>query len=162
MAMWPVLANQAAAGCLSGMYNGRQYANGPTGAPLLPTDQVVHSTCANAFGKAFDAALLLLFTADGSAPAGLGSAGGIIESEETNLGTTQETSQLTTAAETNVALSYPAAVYGLCKAIMDGRGLPKNASGVAFALADWEADGVPAVAAAEFYEWIKTGVVSLA
>ena len=161
MTMWPVLANQASAGALSGMLAGRQSVLGPKGAALVPADVASQSTCANAFGKAFDAALAVLFAADVSPPAGLGVGGGLVESTgEPPANVTQNTSQVTTAAETNVAFSYPLAVFGLCLAIMTGRGLPTDSSGVVFTETDWAAGGIPAVAAAEFYEWIKSGVVA--
>ena len=155
MTMWPVLANQASAGALSGMLAGRQSVLGPKGAALVPAD------VANAFGQAFDAALAVLFAADVSPPAGLGVGGGLVESTgEPPANVTQNTSQVTTAAETNVAFSYPLAVFGLCLAIMTGRGLPTDSSGVVFTETDWAAGGIPAVAAAEFYEWINSGVVA--
>ena len=161
MTMWPVLANQAAAGCLAGMYNGRQYVLNASGAPILPANQAGHSTCAQAFGQAFDAALLALYSADGGPPAGLIPIGGVIQSEEANLGVTQIfDGQVVTAAQTNVAFTYPPAVFGLCLAITAGRGLTKDNTGVVFTEADWVASGIPAVAAAQFYEYLKVGVVS--
>ena len=147
------MANQPSAGALSGMLAGRQSVLGPKGAALVPADVASQSTCANAFGKAF--------AADVSPPAGLGVGGGLVKfTPEPPANVTQSTSQITTAAETNVAFSYPLAVFGLCLAIMTGRGLPTDSSGVVFTETDWAAGGIPAVAAAEFYEWIKSGVVA--
>jgi hypothetical protein len=161
--MWPTLANQAAAGCMAGSLVNRQYANNAAGTALTPANQASHATSAEAFGAAFDVALAALYNADGSPPAGLVPVGGIVESEDGGQGFTQVASgALTTAAETNVALTYPCAVFGICQAIVNGRGLTKNKSGVVFALADWEASGIPATAAAQFYEFLKAGIVSLA
>ena len=162
MTMWPVLANQAAAGCLAGMYNGRQYALNASGAPILPANQAGHSTCAQAFGQAFDAALTLLYDADLSPPTGLGANGGLITigGEPPSSSSQVFSTGVTTAAETNVAFSYPPAAFGFCLAIVQGRALPTDTGGVPFTEADWTSSGVAAVAARQFYEWVKAGVVS--
>ena len=162
MANWPVLSNQAAAGALSGMYAGRQTGLGPRGAALLPADLALQSACAQAFGQAFDAALTLLYDADLSPPTGLGANGGLITigGEPPSSSSQVFSTGVTTAAETNVAFSYPPAAFGFCLAIVQGRALPTDTGGVPFTEADWTSSGVAAVAARQFYEWVKAGVVS--
>jgi hypothetical protein len=158
---WPVLANQAAAGCLGGMLGGRQTGQGPTGLALVPGDVAAQATSANAFGQAFDAALTALYNADGSKPASLGNAGGLVQTGEAP-NNTEPLDDVSTAAASNVSFSYPPAAYGFAFAISAGRGLTRDIAGTPFNLADWTSSGIAATAAAMFYEWIKAGVVSLA
>lgn len=156
MAQWPVLANVAAAGAMAGMQSNRQPLVDPSGVAYVPGDFAALAACAKAFGQAVDAALLVITTGTG-VPTGLGSLGGIIFSA----GVTQiASSGITSAAETNVAETYPAALQAMCQAVCTGRGIPTDAAGVAYTQADWAASGIANAVAAQFYEYVAAGIVS--
>jgi hypothetical protein len=154
---WPVLANVAAAGAMAGMQVGRQPTIDASGVASVPADFAAVAACAKAFGSAVDAALLAICVADGT-PTGLGANGGIISAATT----TMIASSMTTAAETNVAETYPAALQAMCQAITSGRGIPTDSSGVAYTQADWAASGIANAVAAQFYEYVSAGIVSAA
>ena len=154
---WPVLANVASAGAMAGMQSNRQPVVDNAGVQSTPADFSAVALCAKAFGAAVDAALLAICTSLGVTPTGLGNGGGIISAQTV---TQIASSGVTTAAETNVAETYPTALQAMCQAALTGRGIPTDAAGVAFTQADWAASGIANAVAAQFYEYVTTGIVA--
>jgi hypothetical protein len=143
------LANVAMGAAMAGMISGRQDLYDGNGNPLAQTSFATQVATAAAFAAEIDAQLVAQQIALG---------GGFPTHVADMVGAPDwSTVPPTTNFLTNALYTYTPAMGCLCKAIFDGRGIPKDANGVAYVQADY-ADMANTVVA-QFLQYAINGVV---
>jgi hypothetical protein len=134
------LANVAMGAAMAGMITDRQDLYTAAGTVLTPASFPTHVATAKAFATQVDATL------QAASPSA-----NVKNMVDFAGGEPWSTVPPTSPALENALYSLTPAMGAICKAIFDGRGIPKDASGVAFVQADYVA--LAASVAAQFLEY---------